>query len=81
MEKRIIALIRKKLGLRKNERFQFANQRSDKNRYYFTDTQLMKENWNAAGNYSWTTLSSVSLNHLISDDCEIVKCKKGNESK
>ena len=74
MTKHIIRMIRKKLGLKKGERFRFANQKSELNRYYFTDTLLMKENWNAKGNFSWTTVSSVSLNHLLSDECEIVKC-------
>ena len=72
-------MIRKKLGLKKGERFRFANQKSETNCYYFTETLLMKENWNTAKNYCWTTVSNVSLNHLLSNDCKIVKCEKLSE--
>lgn len=42
MKRLIIFLIRKRLGLKKNQRFTFDNQKSKFDEYYFTDTQLMK---------------------------------------
>lgn len=77
--KRIVYMIRKKLGLKKGERFQFANQKSETDRYYFTDTAVMKE-YSARGK-ACVRLSSVSLNHLLSDECTIIKCEKLSESK
>ena len=70
MKRLIIFLVRKKLGLKKGEHFQFANQSSPYNTYYFTDDAVMKH-------LSWWTgedrRSSVSLNWLLDDECEIVK--------
>lgn len=77
MTRLIIFLIRRKLGLKKGEHFQFANQKSETNRYYFTSTKIMK-----AVRGKKTVLeypSSVSLNHLLSDECEIIKCEKSSE--
>ena len=66
MKKLIIFLVRKKLGLKKYEQFQFANQKSNAV-YYFTDDQVVKVWRSDAGP------SSVSLNYLLSDECEIVR--------
>jgi hypothetical protein len=64
MKRLIIFLIRRRLGLKKWQRFQFTNQKTD-NLYYFTSTEIKKvENSNH-------TLSSVSLNWLLSDKCDI----------
>ena len=43
MKRLIIFLIRKRLGLKKNELFRFANQ-CEQSVYYFTETGLMKGN-------------------------------------
>lgn len=66
MRRFIIFLIRKHLGLKKYENFKFANQKSDAV-YYFTESNLMKR-WNG-----YTTLSGVSINWLLDDECEIEK--------
>ena len=70
MKRLIIFLVRKKLGLKKGEHFRFANQSSPYDTYYFTDDAVMKH-------LSWWTgedrRSSVSLNWLLDDECEIVK--------
>lgn len=69
MRRLIIFLVRKKLGLKKNELFQFKGQSSVINTYYFTSTKIMK-------NKKLSVVeSNVSLNWLLSDECEIVKIK------
>lgn len=75
MTKLIIFLIRRKLGLKKGEEFQFANQKSKIDRYYFTDTTLMKRHWELNGP-CWEKKSNVKLNYILSDGCKIVKCEK-----
>ena len=62
----IILLIRKKLGLRKYQRFRFKNQKSTTDYYFFTREHVMK----ARDNGCFYT-SSVSLNWLLSSDCVI----------
>lgn len=69
IKKLIIFLIRRKLGLRKYEGFQFTNQnKNNKGIYYFTDDALMRENPNG-----YVRESHVKLNYLLSDECEIRK--------
>lgn len=68
----IITLIRKRLGLKRGEYFKFANQKSETNMYYFTRTNVMKVVHGKKRVFEYP--SSVSLNHLLSDECEIVKC-------
>ena len=71
MKKLIVFLIRLKFGLKKYERFQFANQKELFSYYYFTDSALMKKFmfYNDTGSVQ----SGVSLNLLLSDKCEIRK--------
>lgn len=64
MRRFVIFLIRKKLGLKKYEKFKFVNQKSDAV-YYFTESNVMKF-W-----HNQTVLSGVSVNWLLDDDCEI----------
>lgn len=64
MKRLIIFLVRKKLGLKKYEQFQFANQKSDAV-YYFSDGEIVKLRRGES------RPSSVSLNYLLSDECEI----------
>ena len=73
MKKIVMYLVRKKLGLKKNEKFQFVNQKSDAV-YDFTEEAIMKR-WRGQ-----TMLSGVSLNWLLDDDCEIRKLVKGEET-
>ena len=61
----IIFLIRKKLGLRKYEMFQFVNQKSQTDTYWFNKNMLVKATTNGM------RPSGVSLNWLMCDKCEI----------
>ncbi len=64
MKKFIIFLVRKRLGLKVGEVFQFVGQKSNAV-YYFTDDAVMKE-WRGR-----TEKSRVSLNWLLDEECEI----------
>lgn len=64
MRKLVIFLIRKKLGLKKYEKFRFAGQKTDAV-YYFTEGNIMKL-WR-----NQTMLSGVSVNWLLDNDCKI----------
>lgn len=70
MKKLVIFLVRRKLGLKKGEHFKFVNQLSKYNTYYFTDDAVMKHT-RRLGDIK----SSVSLNWLLDDECEIVRVK------
>lgn len=67
MRRIVIFLIRKRLGLKKYEKFRFANQKTTAV-YYFTESNLMKL-W---GN-GYTSLSGVSVNWILDNDCVIEK--------
>lgn len=75
MKKLILYLIRKRLGLKKNQRFQFKGQKSKNEYYYFGPEKLMKVVQINEG-YSYGRESNIRLNWLLSDECkaEIVKC-------
>lgn len=66
MRRLIIFLIRKKLRLRKYQRFRFQNQRSATESYFFTNEHVMKTLTDGG-----IVRSSVSLNWLLSSDCII----------
>ena len=68
-KKIVLFLIRKKLKLRELEPFQFANQRSEFDYYYFDDCGLIK----FESVYGKFVPAGVSLNWLLDDECEIVK--------
>lgn len=67
IERLIVFLIRRRLRLKKYQRFRFANQKTD-NVYYFTEYRLIKI---PEGRISRIEKSLVSLNWLLDDDCEI----------
>ena len=73
----IIFLVRKKLGLKKLERFQFENQKSKTDFYYFSTDCLIKAKGIRYdyGVYHELELSGVSLNWLLDPDCKITKVK------
>lgn len=80
MKRIIIFLIRKRLGLKKDQRFTFDNQKSVYDEYYFTDKELMKfEPGNKNGNCYKP--SSCSLNWLLDDACKITKVAVTHGSK
>lgn len=64
MRKIVIFLIRKRLGLKKYEKFRFVNQKTDAI-YYITEDNVMKI-WR-----NQTMLSGVSVNWLLDKDCKI----------
>lgn len=64
MRRFVIFLIRKKLGLKKYEKFKFVGQKSDAI-YYFDESNVMKQ-WRGQ-----TMLAGVSANWLLDDECEI----------
>ena len=66
MKKLVIFIIRMRLGLKLYEQFQFANQKSNAT-YYFAPDAVMKT-WRGR-----VEKSSVSLNWLMDDECEIKK--------
>lgn len=68
-------MVRKKLGLKKWDGFRFANQRSKYDFYVITPVEILK-----VEGVEWETSiikpSRVSLNWLLSKDCEIVKLEE-----
>lgn len=75
LNKLIIFLIRRKLGLKKFERFQFENQKSKIDFYYFNDVGLIKMKPYKGYEGSWYEVeqSGVSLNWLLNPECKIRK--------
>jgi hypothetical protein len=69
IKKIVLFLIRKKLKLRELEPFQFANQKSLYDYYYFDTCGIIK--FDSIANQF--VPAGVSLNWLLDDDCEIVK--------
>lgn len=74
LNKLIIFLIRKKLGLKKYDDFFFTNQKVADDRYHFTDNCLMKYDSKANVLYK----AHVSLNWLLDKDCSIVIDNSGD---
>lgn len=68
MQRLIIFLIRKRLRLRKYQRFRFENQKSPTDCYFFTSDALMKES--ARG---YRRGARVSLNWLLDPKCHITR--------
>lgn len=71
MKKLILFLVRRRLGLKKFEPFKFANQKSATDEYFFGSFGVMK--MTSAPIIPIVTKSNVSLNWLLSNECEIVK--------
>lgn len=69
IERLIVFLIRRRLKLKKYQQFRFANQKTD-NVYYFTADKLIKIPEDKR-TISRTEKSLVSLNWLLSDECEV----------
>lgn len=67
LKRLIIFLIRKRLGLKKNELFQFTNQKSHIDVYYFTEDKIMKIECGKL------RPSSVKFNWMLDDECKIRK--------
>lgn len=59
----------KSLGVKKEERFTFTNQRNKQNRYYFTDNSFMKEFPDGNARFS-----NLKLSYIISGKAEVEKC-------
>lgn len=71
----ILFLIRLKLGVKKYERFQFTNQRSELDFYFFNKRAFWKVEFDEEGK-SHIDLSHVSLNWLLDPNCKIRKIFK-----
>ena len=69
VDKIIVILMRKKLGLKKYEKFRFTNQK-DRCIYYFNDRSLIKVLENKR-----EVKSGVALNWLLDKRCKITKKK------
>ena len=69
IKKIVMFLVRKKMGLKIREPFQFVNQKTNAV-YYFTEDAIMKA-WRGV-----VEKSGVSLNWLLDDECVIKKCNK-----
>lgn len=69
IERLIVFLIRRRLRLKKYQRFRFKNQKTD-NVYYFTADKLIKIPEDKR-TVSRAEKSLVSLNWLVSDECEV----------
>jgi len=64
MQRLIIFLVRRRLGLKKYELFRFTNQKSNAV-YYFTNDRVMKL-WNG-----YCEPSGVGINWLLDPECKI----------
>lgn len=77
MKRLILFLIRRRLGLKLNEPFKFANQNSRYDFYWFTPYALLKYEYRedvvGFGLIGSTDKAHVSLNWLLDDECEIIK--------
>lgn len=73
----VIFLVRKRLGLKTYEGFQFINQASKTNWYMFTNSELLKITYNN----TYIRQSSVSINWLLDNRCAIKKMPVNDEIK
>lgn len=71
LKRLIIFLIRKKLGVKKWQGFQFTNQKSEVDQYYFTSTDLLKY----VGEEKYIRQAKVNLNWLLDDNCKVRVCE------
>ena len=72
MKKKILKLIMKKLGVKDQEHFQFADQREEFIEYFFTLEALMRFNPET----NEIKESRITLNYLLSDDCKIIRVRE-----
>ena len=68
MRRIVMYLLRKRLGLKPFEHFQFLGQKTDAV-YWFTESGIMKR-W-----HNQTTMSGVSVNWLLDDECKIERVR------
>lgn len=71
----ILFLVRIKLGVKRQERFQFTNQRSERDYYFFSSCGFWKVEFDEEGAYQ-LGLSHVSLNWLLDPECKVRKLFK-----
>ena len=71
MTRIILFLLRMKLGIKKNERFQFDNQKNKTDYYYVSDSRLHKIMYRKGT--SSERRANVSLNWLLDSECKIVR--------
>lgn len=68
MKKRILKLIMKKLGVKCQEHFQFADQREEFIEYFFTNEAMMRFNPET----NEIKEARITLNYLLSDSCKVI---------
>ena len=66
LKRLIIFLVRKKIGVKKRCRFQFDNQKSTTEYYWFSNTKFMKKCSDGTEEEA-----HVSLNWLLDDNCKV----------
>lgn len=66
----ILFLIKKKLGVKSYEKFRFVNQKKP-GVYWFNSTALLKQ----TGKHNPTEYSNVSINWLLDEQCKIIKLR------
>ena len=70
MKRLILFFIRRKLGIKKHQKFRFTNQRSKNDYYYFSHDCLMKRHFDSDG-IGVLKESNVKLNWILDDDCRV----------
>lgn len=70
MKRLIIFFIRRKLGIKKHQKFRFTNQKSQSDYYYFTNDCLMKRQFNDNG-IGFLKVANVKLNWILDDECRV----------
>lgn len=80
MTKLILFLFRVKYKLKKNEKFQFFNQKNSLDYYYISDDSLNKIGYRKCKELNGKLIprqikANVSLNWLLDPECKIVKIK------
>lgn len=68
-KKLIIFLIRTRLGLKAKQRFRFVEQKNKRECYFFASDSIVKIKTTEHGEFCCA--SSVSLNWLLNDKCQI----------
>ena len=73
LNKLILFLIRRKLHIRKWQKFRFENQKSKRDYYYFNNKNIIKvQYYNKYTKSSLRIPSNVSLNWLLNKKCKII---------
>lgn len=76
INKIVLFLVRRRLHIKKWQKFRFKNQRSKSDYYYFNNDKIVKVICNDKRiNRPLRLPSGVSLNWLLNNECKIIKIK------